>query len=346
MVIARLYVRGQEILTAQRNTIAKLLKLWNNLGGIEKIQFDNVISLLHINLGRLYEKKGNIDSAEECFNKVILTLVQLSETDRNIESERLLEIAYKHIANILESKGKLESAEKSRCKSGEIAVKIAIETGRDIDECLNLLSLLWWSYLKLGEGYEIKNDFTEAERYYKKSVDIAEHRVKLSGSNETNFVDLEESYEKIGRVCKSKGDIEEAEEYHDKYLTVCELFVDTCGDLLWSDFLETSGKVNKGHDNYEFYEATYARKCEVLGEKNPDTLASLKMLAEAYDECGEREKALELYMKVYALRCEVLGENHRDTLVSLNNLAHSYDNLGDHQKAQELWGKLIAIIGQ
>ena len=76
-------------------------------------------------------------------------------------------------------------------------------------------------------------------------------------------------------------------------------------------------------------------KCE-LGEKHPDTLASLNNLASSYYDLGDYNKALEIENKVYNARKEILGEKHPDTLNSLNNLALTYSSLGEYNKALEL----------
>ena len=82
--------------------------------------------------------------------------------------------------------------------------------------------------------------------------------------------------------------------------------------------------------------AVYNARKEILGEKHPDTLASLNNLANSYSDLGDYNKALELKNAVYNARKEILGEKHPDTLASLNNLANSYSDLGDYNKACKL----------
>ena len=83
-------------------------------------------------------------------------------------------------------------------------------------------------------------------------------------------------------------------------------------------------------------------KCE-LGEKHPDTLASLNNLANSYSYLGDYNKACELQNAVYNACKEILGEKHPDTLSALHNLAISYADLGDNKKELELYEKVYVI---
>ena len=82
--------------------------------------------------------------------------------------------------------------------------------------------------------------------------------------------------------------------------------------------------------------AVYNARKEILGEKHPDTLASLNNLASSYSYLGDYNKACELQNAAYNARKEILGEKHPDTLSALHNLAIFYSDLGDYNKACEL----------
>ena len=75
---------------------------------------------------------------------------------------------------------------------------------------------------------------------------------------------------------------------------------------------------------------------EVLGERHPDTLASLDNLAALYLNQGRYGEAEPLYEQALQLRREVLGERHPDTLQSLNDLAALYDRQGRDGEAELL----------
>ncbi len=78
-----------------------------------------------------------------------------------------------------------------------------------------------------------------------------------------------------------------------------------------------------------------------LGEKHPDTLASMGNLAELYRSQGKYEKAEPLSLKNWQLKREVLGEKHPHTLTSMNNLALLYKTQEQYIKAERLYLELM-----
>jgi len=75
---------------------------------------------------------------------------------------------------------------------------------------------------------------------------------------------------------------------------------------------------------------------EILGEKHPNTLASLSNLATIYKVLGYLDDALLLYENSYRLHKEILGEKHPQTLANMNNLALIYKDLGRLDEALPL----------
>ena len=59
----------------------------------------------------------------------------------------------------------------------------------------------------------------------------------------------------------------------------------------------------------------------MLGERHPDTAASLNNLAVLLEAQGDYAAAKPLYEQALAIHKAVLGERHPDTATSLNNLA-------------------------
>ncbi len=83
-------------------------------------------------------------------------------------------------------------------------------------------------------------------------------------------------------------------------------------------------------------EKLYTNRRETLGEKHPDTIMALHLLAVATGKAGSYPQHAELSAQVYALWAEVLGDAHPNTLTALGNLASACDNLGDHANALKL----------
>ncbi len=75
-----------------------------------------------------------------------------------------------------------------------------------------------------------------------------------------------------------------------------------------------------------------ALRIAVLGERHPETLASMNNLSLAYDDLGRHDEAMSIDDKVLKLRTEILGERHPETLMSRSNLEHSGYMLGRYRE--------------
>ncbi|KAG4430946.1 hypothetical protein IFR05_013568 [Cadophora sp. M221] len=78
------------------------------------------------------------------------------------------------------------------------------------------------------------------------------------------------------------------------------------------------------------------RHKRVLGQENPDTLASIANLASTYRNQGRWKEAEDLDVQVMETSLRVLGAEHPDTLTSIANLAAIYRNQGRWKEAEDL----------
>ena len=88
---------------------------------------------------------------------------------------------------------------------------------------------------------------------------------------------------------------------------------------------------------YDFYDEKYPEKTAV-------NIASTEHLANAFDKCGEQEKACEYHKKAYDLSVEILGEDADDALKALNNLAVVYGKMGKLHQQLELIERAYNIL--
>ena len=105
----------------------------------------------------------------------------------------------------------------------------------------------------------------------------------------------------------------------------------------WTNYLTVS-YLNNGEYNKAITsgEEAYELSCEVFGDKDPHTLASLCNLATAYGDNGTYDKAKDIAEEAYNFHCEVLGKDHPDTIAALHNLATAYADNREYGKAIEL----------
>ena len=83
-------------------------------------------------------------------------------------------------------------------------------------------------------------------------------------------------------------------------------------------------------------EQSVATRSRLLGEEQPDTLATMSDLARLYSSMGRLAEAEKIDDRVLAARRRLLGEEHPDTLDSMANLGFVYRNQGRLQEAERL----------
>ena len=96
-------------------------------------------------------------------------------------------------------------------------------------------------------------------------------------------------------------------------------------------------------DALELLERVVTTRKETQGEKHPDTLVSMYVLAHIYRNMGQREEALQLIEKVVTTSKRTLGEEHPNTLASMHSLALRYSEVGQREEALQLIEKVVAV---
>lgn len=94
--------------------------------------------------------------------------------------------------------------------------------------------------------------------------------------------------------------------------------------------------LRKYDEMYSKAQKMYDFALSEFGENHVLSLEALDNFANATDNLGNYEKAIELQTQCYEKRTQLLGEDNPDTLRSLNNLADSYNSIKNYDKAIEL----------
>lgn len=82
---------------------------------------------------------------------------------------------------------------------------------------------------------------------------------------------------------------------------------------------------------------------DVLGDEDPDTVASLNNLAVLYEAQGKYAEAEAMYLDSLRLTTAAKGGGHPDTSTALNNLAGVYETLGKYDQAEVLYRRALRI---
>ena len=81
----------------------------------------------------------------------------------------------------------------------------------------------------------------------------------------------------------------------------------------------------------------------VLGKEHPDTLTSMRHLANTFSQQDRWNEAEELQLQVMEVRRRVLGEEHPDTLRSAGDLAIIFCQQGRWKEAEELQLRVMEV---
>ncbi|RYP62421.1 hypothetical protein DL769_007310 [Monosporascus sp. CRB-8-3] len=114
------------------------------------------------------------------------------------------------------------------------------------------------------------------------------------------------------------------------------------GDLLFKvgESNHILGKYQEAE--YMHRQALKLRKT-VLGEKHPDTLASMNNLAAVLRREAKYEMAEQIHRQTLELRKTVLGEKHPETLDSMNNLALVFGDQGNYEEAGQMLRQTVEL---
>ncbi|KAK4077629.1 hypothetical protein Purlil1_12267 [Purpureocillium lilacinum] len=126
-----------------------------------------------------------------------------------------------------------------------------------------------------------------------------------------------------------------------EWATLCGLEVEAAALLSrLSDYLYDRGRWS---EKEPIDETAYEYRNKVLGEKHPDTIWSMAVLATTYHAQGRYDAAEKIYVDVLALRRDVLGDKHPDTIWSMAELAATYHTQGKYDAAEKIYVDVLAL---
>ena len=157
---------------------------------------DAAMEAAHLgNLGLIYERRGDLDKAEEMQRKSL-------EIDEKLGSVEGMANDYGSLGLIYQTRGDLDEGERLYRKALEI------------DEKLGRLQGMASVYGNLGSIFEQRGDLDEAERMYGKALEIDEKLGRLEG--------MANAYGNLGIIYQTRGDLDQAEQMHCKSLEIEE----------------------------------------------------------------------------------------------------------------------------
>jgi tetratricopeptide (TPR) repeat protein len=239
-----------------------------------------------------------------------------------------------------------------------------------------------WCCECLGRFYAEKSEFTNAEFWHQKSVNISEIQAGLEHPNTASslnnlaslyqsmgkYYDAEplylrslairtqhfgaesaataNSFDNLGGLYKAMGKYAEAELLHTLSLNIFEQTLGR-GHIDTAICLKNLAEVKRVMEKYieseQLYIESIAIRTQHFGQDNLVTVNSFACLAELYRQTGRYSEAKPLYQNTLAFRKQHLGEYHRDTAISMNDLALLYQLTGKNIESELLFKQSLAI---
>ncbi|MDR3562094.1 MAG: CHAT domain-containing protein [Negativicutes bacterium] len=103
------------------------------------------------------------------------------------------------------------------------------------------------------------------------------------------------------------------------------------------------GDTREFNEALALYEKALKLRAEILGERHPDTIASMANMATNYRFLGRYAESLAFDEKALQLRTEILGERHPDTIMTMDDLANTYRALRRYGEALALEQKVLQL---
>ena len=200
--------------------------------------------------------------------------------------------------------------------------------------------VLTWPFVGLGRIYEGQSQFTEAEKWRKKSVKAGRDRL---GERHPYVA---QSYNNLAVLYCAMGRYEKALPL---YQNALEISLEQLGErhpsvaTSYNNLAALYESMGRYEEALPLHQNALEIRLEQLGERHPDVATSYNNLAGLYESMGRYEEALPLYQNALEIRLEQLGERHPDVATSYNNLAGLYESMGRYEEALPLYQNALEI---
>ncbi|EPS35660.1 hypothetical protein H072_10944 [Dactylellina haptotyla CBS 200.50] len=144
--------------------------------------------------------------------------------------------------------------------------------------------------------------------------------------NYTSFVRRQGQHSILPKLC------EETLEFHEEYLSDEPLSILECRTLKGL-MLSSIGRYSEA---VKIHQEVLTERELVLGERNRDTLRSMKNLAQALKKHGNVEQSAIMYRKAFKISQKTLGPDHEDTITTMSDMACALGDQGDYDASVKM----------
>jgi len=296
------------------NSALLVIRKWLNLSGTDNESVDTANA--YENLGGLYMNRGDLDFAEEMFQRSLRIYILL-DFQKGIAS------IYNKFGRLYKIWGDLVHAEDMCHKSLAIHKKLGDKNGIAVN------------YGNLGILYKIQGDLECAKEMYQKSLEAH----KLLGDKNG----IADNYANLGNLYMIKGDYKQAEKMFKKSLDINKELDHKDGI---ASILSNLGVLYKNQDDFDLAAKMFQDSLVIVMELgNKVGMAKIfTNLGNLYKNRGDLELAEEMQQKSLAI-CKALG--HREGIANCyGNLGNLYQIQNDFERAEKMYKATLDIDEQ
>ena len=195
-------------------------------------------------------------------------------------------------------------------------------------------------YNDLGAVYHKMGDYTQALKYYQKSLAID----KISS---TEHPDTAIDYNNLGSIYYDMGDYPRALEFHQRALAIDEKLFGTEHPDTAVDY-SNLGEVYRAMGDYsqalEYHQKALAIDEKSFGMEHLGTAIDYSNLGLVYLDIGDYPRSLKYQELALSIRQKLFGAEHVDTATGYNNLGAVYYEMGDYPRALNYYQKALTIV--
>jgi tetratricopeptide (TPR) repeat protein len=175
---------------------------------------------------------------------------------------------------------------------------------------------LVWPFVGLGGIYKAQSQFSEAEKWYKKSVKVTREQLG------ERHPDVASSFNNLAALYDTMGRYEDALPL---YTQALEISLEQLGERhpdvasSYNNLAALYESMGRYEEALPLYQQALEIRLEQLRERHPDVATSFNNLAALYESMGSYPEAITHYQQAMSIAEETLGQNHPNTITVTNN---------------------------
>ena len=269
----------------------------------------------YLNIGGIYEEKGDYQEARHYFNKALMIFQS--------ENENSLDVAtcYNCLGSSFSHSEKYDQALEYLEKALEL--RLLLEGDQSLKTAL--------SYNNIGSVHSLLGHYSEAIDCFQKALNI-----RLKYGNETE--EVAGSYHNIGSLMSRQGEYTEALKYLEKALSINKQFLGENHphlSYLYNNLGYTYSKRGNNDKALENYLKALNLSVRLFGELHPTLATTYNNIALNYRKNKDYDKAVYYYLKSIDIIKSAFGDNSPKLGIGYNNLGSIMIDKEDYSKALE-----------